>query len=222
MMRQGLLALSAIPLVLATTAAPAAAQSKCTAAKYKEMGKKYASKTKCYAKAVQKNLPVDPNCLLKAEQKFALKWAKAEEKGDCLTVVDEVTGEGIVDFCVNVTVSALGTGMASTTTTTTTTSTTSTTAEPLICFDNMPIPLFNCGVMTAEYADGFGGGTPGSAGEVCGASGTCQPPPATGGDCCQYGSSICLMMIGDSSICNAGLGGTLVPGTVCQASGLCQ
>lgn len=96
----GTFMLAAAVVTLVVTAAPAAAQSKCTAAKYKAMGKKYASKLKCYSKAVTMNAAIDATCLQKAEAKFASDWAKAEAKGDCLTVAPEVQGELSVDECV--------------------------------------------------------------------------------------------------------------------------
>ena len=102
-MRRTLLAvliLAASLLTVAFTAAPAAAQSKCTAAQYKAMAKKYLGKLKCHSKAVNQNVPVDAACLQNAEDKFALKWAAAVDKGDCLAVVSEAQGEGEVDTCV--------------------------------------------------------------------------------------------------------------------------
>jgi hypothetical protein len=96
------LVVAASLLTLAVTAAPAAAQSKCTAAQYKAMGKKYLSKLKCYSKAVTQNVPVDVTCLQTAEGKFATKWAAAVGKGDCVNAASEAQGESSVDACVDV------------------------------------------------------------------------------------------------------------------------
>lgn len=95
-------------LAFAVTAAPAAAQSKCTAAQYKAMGKKYLSKLKCYSKAVTQNVPVDATCLQTAEDKFTTKWAAALDKGDCYKNVSEAQGEGAVDTCVGAAETLLG------------------------------------------------------------------------------------------------------------------
>ena len=96
----GMLMLAAAVVTLAVTAAPAASPSKCTAAQYKAMGKKYASKLKCHSAAALMNQPVDAACLQKAELKFAASWAKAEAKGDCLAIASEVQGELSVDQCI--------------------------------------------------------------------------------------------------------------------------
>jgi hypothetical protein len=98
--RRTLLAVLMVAGALLTTAAPAAAQSKCTSLQYKAMAKKYLGKLKCYSKAVTRNEPVDAACLTTAEEKFALKWAVALDKGDCLAVVSEAQGESAVDTCV--------------------------------------------------------------------------------------------------------------------------
>jgi hypothetical protein len=96
----GGLIIGASVLTLAVTAAPAAAQSMCTAAQYKAVGKKYFSKLKCYSKAVTMNVPVDAVCLQTAEEKFSIMWGKAVEKGDCLNIGSEAQGEGAVDDAV--------------------------------------------------------------------------------------------------------------------------
>jgi hypothetical protein len=65
------------------TERPAAAVSKCAAAKILAAGKKAAAKAKCHQKA-QTKLTLDPVCLAKAEAKFAGVFPKAESKADCL------------------------------------------------------------------------------------------------------------------------------------------
>ena len=61
----------------------ALAQSKCDAAKAKEVGKKVSCKMKVHAKAAQKGEPLDAAKLTKCETKFMEKCAKGETKGDC-------------------------------------------------------------------------------------------------------------------------------------------
>jgi len=74
--------------------------SKCDAAKVKAAGKKAAAKANCYAKAIQKGLPVDPACLTKAEQKFDASFQKADTKNDnCTNLGDSVAVEATVDQC---------------------------------------------------------------------------------------------------------------------------
>jgi hypothetical protein len=80
-----------------STTLPPPAPSKCTSAKFKEAGKKVASKTKCQSKAVAKGVAVDPACLTKAEGKFGTGWTKAEGKGDCATTGDAAAIEAKVD-----------------------------------------------------------------------------------------------------------------------------
>jgi len=73
---------------------------KCTTAKIKAAGKKYAAKANCYAKAASHSEAVDPACLQKAETKFADAYAKAEAKGGCTTLNDAANIETKVDVCV--------------------------------------------------------------------------------------------------------------------------
>jgi hypothetical protein len=80
-----------------TTTLPPPGPSKCTAAKFKEAGKKAAAKASCQSKAAAKGLAVDPACLAKAETKFDAGWTKAEAKGDCVTTADNAAIEAKVD-----------------------------------------------------------------------------------------------------------------------------
>jgi cysteine-rich repeat protein len=89
--------LGALAIVMLTVGSAGAQASKCTAAKFKEAGKKIGTKTKCHAKAVSKGLPVDPACIQKAEDKYASGWVKAEAKGDCVTGGDAEAIEAKVD-----------------------------------------------------------------------------------------------------------------------------
>ena len=47
-------------------------------------GKKAKAEASCYAKALQKGLPVDTNCIQKAIDAFNKSFTKAQAKGDCL------------------------------------------------------------------------------------------------------------------------------------------
>ena len=71
--------------------------SKCDQSILDAAGKKAKAKTACYAKAVQNGVPVDDACLQKATDQFTKAFAKAQEKGDCLTDADVATVEGQVD-----------------------------------------------------------------------------------------------------------------------------
>jgi hypothetical protein len=52
--------------------------AKCQALKLKAAGVKTLAKAKCYQKGLLEGLPVDPECLGKAETKFATSVAKRE------------------------------------------------------------------------------------------------------------------------------------------------
>jgi hypothetical protein len=60
----------------------------CASSKLKAIGKDVGAKFKCYSKAVQKGLAVDPLCLSKAETKTTDAFAKAILKGGCATDAD--------------------------------------------------------------------------------------------------------------------------------------
>jgi hypothetical protein len=62
--------------------------AKCAAAKQKATGKKAAAKLACYEKAGAKAVPVDPTCLLKADQAFEKAFTKAETAGGCAVTGD--------------------------------------------------------------------------------------------------------------------------------------
>lgn len=101
--RAGARARRAIAVLLVLTSfssaawgAPTSAQ-RCTAAKLKATAKKQFAKVGCHEKALLKNLPVDPECLAKAEGKFALAFARAEAKGGCITTADAAAIEERVD-----------------------------------------------------------------------------------------------------------------------------
>jgi len=58
--------------------------SKCGQGQIDAAGKKAKSQASCWAKALQKGLPVDGACLQKAANTFDSGIAKAQDKGDCL------------------------------------------------------------------------------------------------------------------------------------------
>lgn len=98
----------ALALVAAFGSRATAAPSKCLAAKVKAAGKKAAGKTGCYSKALQKDLPVDPICLEKAEAKFTAAFAKADTKNEnCAALNDAAAVEATVDAFVNALLSQL-------------------------------------------------------------------------------------------------------------------
>src|SRR5688572_23126983 len=91
--------LSVLTLIFLATPAAAATDpvAKCTAAKVKAAGKKYAGKTKCEAKAILKAEAVDPACISKVESKYMDAMAKAESGAACAG--DAISIEASVDSC---------------------------------------------------------------------------------------------------------------------------
>jgi pathogenesis-related protein 1 len=102
-------------------------RSACTARKLRATGRNAAEALRCHARAAARSLPVDSACLTRAEEKHAAAFAKAESRGDCLTVDDAAAVGSEVDACVT-TVAGLLPG--ATTTTSTTTPATTTTLGP--------------------------------------------------------------------------------------------
>jgi plastocyanin len=102
---------------------------KCASAKRKAAGKKAMAELLCNAKAVTKNVPVDPTCLGKAGANLGKAFTKAEKKGGCATSEDAITVGQAVDAVVAQVVTQL-IPTATTSTTVTTTSTTSTATTP--------------------------------------------------------------------------------------------
>ncbi len=74
----------------------------------------------CYAAAAAVSSSLDPACLSKSQVKLTKTFSKAENKGNCLTVNDRATLEGMV-ASLSDDVFALLRGSGTTTTTTTTT-----------------------------------------------------------------------------------------------------
>jgi hypothetical protein len=90
--------------------------SKCAALKAKAAAKQLGVKLKCHDKALSTGLPVDSNCLLAAEVLFESMFAKAEAKGDCLTLGDLDDVENEVDDCLEAVIAALPPPTTTTTT----------------------------------------------------------------------------------------------------------
>jgi hypothetical protein len=96
-----------------------------------------------------------------------------------------------------------------------------------------PPPVICCGLLgstclyTADAATCMASplnGTPGAEGSVCTGDGTCSPPPAAAGNCCQDFSALgnpydCANGPFDASEC-ASAGGTFST-AICTPSGLC-
>lgn len=104
-------------LVVAMTIAPLATafagitpEQKCASAKMKAVGKKYAAKAKCYAKALSQSAAVDAACLQLAESKFQTAFDKAEAKGGCLNENNAAAIEAKIDTCLADVVGDLGCG----------------------------------------------------------------------------------------------------------------
>ena len=108
MLKVASLALVALVTVAASVAqaGPTPAQ-KCSASKIKATSKKASAKLKCHEKAILKGVSVDPLCLTKAEEKFTDAFAKAQEKGECVTTGDTASVEALVDDFVDDAVAAL-------------------------------------------------------------------------------------------------------------------
>ena len=77
--------------------------SKCAQGAIDAAGKKAKALASCYSKALQKGVPVDDNCITKAQNAFLSGFNKAGDKGDCLVGgrhgdnLDPNTFEGAVD-----------------------------------------------------------------------------------------------------------------------------
>jgi plastocyanin len=100
---------------------------KCASSKLKAAGFKTMAKLLCNAKAATENIPVDSNCLGKANVNLTKAFAKAEKKGGCVTTGDAAAVGQAVDALVAQVVSQLTTTGGPTTTTTTTTKAATTT-----------------------------------------------------------------------------------------------
>jgi len=188
-------------------AAPAVAQeSKCLSSQLKASGAYAEALTRCESKAAAKGEEVDPICVAKAVEKIAKAFEKAEAKEDCVAsgapVADAVDSR-IEDMVVDLN-KILN-------------------PPPVICCS---VPGSTClyAADAAACAAAPLSGTPGAEGSVCTGDGSCAPPPAAPGSCCEDFTSGgvdfgCANGSFDASACQAA-GGTFST-AVCTPSGLC-
>src|SRR5205085_3264279 len=109
--RTGLLVLAM--LLSINSASPAFADGtpeKCAATKMKAATKKFASKGKCYAKALGEGTSVSGACITAAEDKFTDAFAKADAAGGCLHEADANAIEATIDASIAQIVGDLGCG----------------------------------------------------------------------------------------------------------------
>lgn len=116
---------------------PPAPPAACLQAKMKAAGKKAQYELKCWAKAAAKGLPVDAECLSKAELKFELAFTKAELKTGCAQTGDATSVEAAVDVCVASLVGLLPPPTTTTSTTSSSTSSSTSTTLP-VCTGSEP------------------------------------------------------------------------------------
>ena len=89
----------------------ASAASKCAQGGMDAAGKKAKAEASCYAKALQKGLPVDAACIQKAVDNFNKGFTKAQAKGDCLTPdTDAASVEAAVDSMIAGTIQTVTNG----------------------------------------------------------------------------------------------------------------
>src|SRR6185369_12935588 len=100
---------------LATALRPTTTASRCAATKLKAAGKKAKTKLGCNAKAMRTGVALDPQCLAKAETRFASTFSSAEAQAQCLTTNDADGIESQVDDVVSQLVAALPSNTTTTT-----------------------------------------------------------------------------------------------------------
>jgi hypothetical protein len=93
-------ALSVLAGVRAADAAGTRAE-KCAVAKLKAANKSVAAKLRCHEKAILAGKRVGSNCLLAADDRFLVAFAKAELKGGCATTGDQAALQDRVDSFVD-------------------------------------------------------------------------------------------------------------------------
>jgi hypothetical protein len=104
-----------LAFAVATPALAAEPAGTCAASKFKAAAKRASDKAKCHATALKKGEPVNPECLTKAETRFAAAFTKAESKGGCETTNDAAAIAALVDSTITALVAALpGTPSSST------------------------------------------------------------------------------------------------------------
>ena len=106
----GTVALTTLTLAatLAVPAYGAPTAAGCKQAKLNASAKTTAASLGCYAKAAATGLPVDPNCVGKADHVLATAFAKTDAKGGCATTGDAPAVEASINACVNEIAGALG------------------------------------------------------------------------------------------------------------------
>jgi len=92
---------------LVATLRPSQTASTCAARKLDASRKKASRKLKCHRKAVRDGTRVDVDCLTKEDTRFLDRFARAEERLDCLTSGDAAGVEDTVDTLVADLVAAL-------------------------------------------------------------------------------------------------------------------
>ena len=70
---------------------------RCAVAKLKAANKKAVAKLRCHEKAILQGKRVGSTCLLAADDRFLVAFAKAELKGGCATTGDQAALEDRVD-----------------------------------------------------------------------------------------------------------------------------
>jgi hypothetical protein len=189
-----------LAVVLATSAAWG--QSRCTSDKYKAAGKYAYTLAKCHAKAVAGGIPVDPVCESNGLTKLQTSFAKAETRGDCIVAGQQQPTAAATQQYVN----GLGSIIE--------------VNYPCCYGGNM------CYYSVDDATCTGSGGTVGPAGSVCNAAaGSCTPPPAAAGNCCDnfplFGTTGCVSGQGlDASGC-AFFNATFHANTVCGPAGTC-
>lgn len=177
-------------------------RSRCTAAKLKSVGSYFKAVTKCEAKAAKKGAAsAELLCLGKAQSKLLRAFQKAEKKKDCLAVGDLSDAQGAADDGLQIVIEILR-------------------APPSVCCTEVSA----CFWAPDEAACTGAGGTPGAAGTVCSGDGSCSPPPAAEGNCCQGVDNPPLTGLcggGSSQVACTNSGGSFVGDAVCLPAQLC-
>lgn len=191
----------------ALSATPAAAQtaSKCTAQKYKAVGKYAEELASCRAKTLAKGLPAESFCGAKANLRLQKAFAKAEQKSDCLGTRDQSFASETTDDYL----AALAPVLES----------------QLFCCSFFGLAPTACAWFETPEACTVGrGGTLGEVGSVCdGVTGGCIAPPAAGGGCCGGPSIVdgCQGGAIPSNVCQINEG-TFSANGVCTPAGTCE
>jgi len=163
-MRPRSLALSAALLGFALAwAAPSGAQTAdCSASKLQAGGRYFQARAGCLAKALAKGLEPDALCVAKALTKLQTSFVKAQGKGPCVSLADLSPVEDVL-------ADALDDGFDAVAM-----------VDATCCDGTNDICTYQ-----SEQSCMDAGGTPGAAGTVCQADGTCGPfPNAATGTCC--------------------------------------